>query len=291
MAAAGGGQAKSGPRRQLAAERHNRVEPPSHPGARQRRIGHKRQAFAREVVHHAQDAKPPTAAQRIGDKVQRPALVRPLRQRHRRPGAQCPFATTAAADLQPFLTVDPQQLLVVRHQAFPRQQVAQTPTPKPPPPDRQFSQPLPQVSIVRPVRLISRDPPGNADQITRPTLAQPVTLPSMGDCAPLRAWRHQFLSGCPSEPQCPASPPPEASSAWRSPLPGSEAVWPRSPQAHRTSPSTCRRSRRLSRVGGKHLIAVASRPARLACRSAGFRCRLLEWLGSQHRGTLLRSLP
>ncbi len=57
-----------------------------------------------------------------------PALVRPLRQRNRRPGTQCPFATIAAADLQPFLPVDPQQLLVVRHQAFPRQQLAQAPT-------------------------------------------------------------------------------------------------------------------------------------------------------------------
>jgi hypothetical protein len=52
---------------------------------------------------------------------------------------------------------------------------------------------LPQVSIVRPARLISRDPPGNADQITRPTLAQPVTRLGMGDRAPLRAGRHHFF--------------------------------------------------------------------------------------------------
>ena len=57
-------------------------------GAGQRGVGHRRQALAREVVHHRQDPKAPPVAEAVGDEVQRPALVWPLRQGHRRPCAQ-----------------------------------------------------------------------------------------------------------------------------------------------------------------------------------------------------------
>jgi hypothetical protein len=129
-------------------------------------------------------------------------------------GAQCPFPAAKAAHLEPFLAIEPQQLLVVRRQALAGQQAAQAPIPEP------------------------------------PTLAQPVTLPGMGDRVPPRAARRHALSRCPSAPRCPASPPPAASRAWRCSSatrphpPAFEAAWPRSPQARQTLPSTCRRSPR-----------------------------------------------
>ena len=71
---------------------------------------YQRQAFAREIIHHAQNAETPTTAKGVRDKVQRPALVRPLWQRHWRPGPQRPFpaaarlpahATAAAGEYRP----------------------------------------------------------------------------------------------------------------------------------------------------------------------------------------------
>lgn len=136
----------------------------------------------------------------VGDQVQRPAMVRALGQCHQRSGAQRTFPTTAARYPEPFLAIDPQQLLVVRRQALPRQQVAQTPIAEPPPLGSQLSQPLPKAGIVRPGWLISRHAPGNADQITRPTLAQPMAIPGMSDRTSLRAGRHHFLPRYPSAP-------------------------------------------------------------------------------------------
>ncbi len=182
--------------RWAATQRHDPVELAPDAQPRQRGVRHQRQAFAREVVHHGEDAKPPPAAQRIRDEVQRSALVRPLRQHHRRPGAQCPLPAAAAAHAEAFRAVEPQQLLVVWREALAGQHIAQTPIAELPPLGRQFSQPLPQASIVRPARLIPCHPPGNADQITPPTLAQPVTLPGMGDRVPFRAGHHHFLSRC-----------------------------------------------------------------------------------------------
>jgi hypothetical protein len=82
---------------------------------------------------------------------------------------------------------------VAWRRALARQQLAQTPIPEPPTFGRQLSQALSQASIVRPARLILRHPSGNADQLTRPALAQPVALPGMGDRTPLRAGRHHFF--------------------------------------------------------------------------------------------------
>ena len=67
-------------------------------------------------INHAQNAETPTTTKGIRDKVQRPTLVRPLWQRHWRPGPQRPFPAAAAAQLQPLLVIKPQQLLLVRLQ-------------------------------------------------------------------------------------------------------------------------------------------------------------------------------
>ena len=119
---------------------------------------------------------PPPSAKGVRDKVQRPALVRPLRQRHWRPGPQRPFPAAAATQLQP----------------YPRQEITEPPIAKPPSLGRQLTQPLPQVCIVRTARLIPRYPSGNSNQMTRPALAQPVAVPGMGDRTTLRAGRHHF---------------------------------------------------------------------------------------------------
>lgn len=55
------------------------IQLPRNPGSGQRRVGHQRQAFPREVVDHAQDAEPPAACKGIGYEVEAPALVGPLR--------------------------------------------------------------------------------------------------------------------------------------------------------------------------------------------------------------------
>jgi hypothetical protein len=60
--------------------------------------GNQRQAFASAVVDHDQDAQTAAVDELIGDKIQRPAVVRPLRDQHRCPCAQGPLTTAAAAD-------------------------------------------------------------------------------------------------------------------------------------------------------------------------------------------------
>ena len=57
----------------------------------------------------------------IGYEVERPTLVRSLRHRHRRACPQCPLATAPAADFQPFLALNAQQLLMIGREAFARQ--------------------------------------------------------------------------------------------------------------------------------------------------------------------------
>ena len=57
---------------------------------------HQAQAFAGEVIDHREDPEPSTVGQRIAQEIQRPAPVRPLRDRHWRPGAGRPLTPTAA---------------------------------------------------------------------------------------------------------------------------------------------------------------------------------------------------
>src|SRR5262249_44960711 len=54
------------------------------------------------------------AGQGVRHEVQRPALVRPLWQRHRRPRSDRPLTPAALANHQPFLAIEPVELLVVQ---------------------------------------------------------------------------------------------------------------------------------------------------------------------------------
>lgn len=63
-------------------------------------------------------------AKRVGGEVERPALVAPLRDRHRCAGPQCPLAA-AAAHLEPLLAIQAPELLVVDRYSLASQQPVQ----------------------------------------------------------------------------------------------------------------------------------------------------------------------
>ena len=88
------------------------------PQARERGIHHQPQALSGEVIDQGQNAKATAAHQRVGHEVERPAQIAILRDRHRRPRAKCPFATTAPANAQPLLLVEPVELLVIELDAL-----------------------------------------------------------------------------------------------------------------------------------------------------------------------------
>ena len=94
------------------------ISPSSDPSPGQRGVGDERQAFPREVIDDRQDAETSAVGESIRQEVQAPALIGTLRQRHRRPGAERPLAAAAAPNLQPFLAVEPAQLLVVHDNAL-----------------------------------------------------------------------------------------------------------------------------------------------------------------------------
>src|SRR4051794_17035090 len=86
--------------------------------ARQGRVSDQRQTLAGEVIDDREDAETPAIDQGIRHEVEGPALVRSLRDRQRRSCAKRPLATTAPANLQPFLAVQAAELLVVHGQAL-----------------------------------------------------------------------------------------------------------------------------------------------------------------------------
>jgi hypothetical protein len=76
------------------------------PQARQRGIGHQRQALSGEIVDDGENAEAPAVTELIVQKIHRPALVWTLWQGQRCPGAKRPLEPAATANLEPFLGVD-----------------------------------------------------------------------------------------------------------------------------------------------------------------------------------------
>jgi hypothetical protein len=103
------------------------VQLPRHPGARQRGVGHQRQAFARAFVDHGQDAEAAAIGELVRDEVERPAVIRRYRHHHRRPGPERPLAATTVTDREPLFPVEPEQFLVVDQIALPPEQNMQAP--------------------------------------------------------------------------------------------------------------------------------------------------------------------
>ena len=109
--------------------------------AGQRAIGDQRQALPAEVVDHHQNPQAPAVAQDVRGEVEAPALVRCLWHRQRRPGAERALAAAALPDRQPLLAVEPEQPLVVDHDAFAPQQDQQAAIAEATPLGRQLAQP------------------------------------------------------------------------------------------------------------------------------------------------------
>src|SRR4051794_36512298 len=74
------------------------VELASNADARERVVDDQSQAFPSEVIGHSKHPELPAAGQGVRHEVQRPALVRSLWQRHRRPRSDRPFAPAALAN-------------------------------------------------------------------------------------------------------------------------------------------------------------------------------------------------
>jgi hypothetical protein len=95
-------------------------------------IGDEREAFAGEVVDHGQNAETSTVGECIRQEVQTPALIG--RDRQRRPGAECPFASATPADLQPLLAIETSELLAPRGASAPANDGSRTGGGSPPVP-------------------------------------------------------------------------------------------------------------------------------------------------------------
>jgi hypothetical protein len=138
--------------------------------AGQRTIGDQRQAFPAEVVDHHQHPEAPAVAQDVRGEVQAPALVRCLRDRQRGPRAERPLAAAALPDRQPLLAVQPEQALVVDHDAFPPQQDQQPPVAEATALGGQLVQPAAELGIVGTTRPVAVGLRCEADQPARPPL-------------------------------------------------------------------------------------------------------------------------
>ena len=138
----------------IASARRYPVQLAGDPQARQRGVGDRGQALTGEVIDHRQNAEAPALDQRVRDEVQGPALVRPLRQGHRRAGAQSPLPAAPLPDHQPLLAIEPVELLVVQHGPLPAEQDVQPPVAEAPAQARQLPQPRPDRPVIRPLRDI-----------------------------------------------------------------------------------------------------------------------------------------
>ena len=116
--------------------------------ARQLVVNDSRQTFSGEVVNDTQNPELAAIAQGIGDKVQAPTLVDLLRNGHRCPCSQSPFASTTLAHCKLFLAVQPIELLPVHDDALPFEQQVQATVAKPSPFGSQHSQPFTQGRII-----------------------------------------------------------------------------------------------------------------------------------------------
>jgi hypothetical protein len=86
-----------------------------------------------------QHPEAPAPGQHVGHEVERPALVRRLRDCYRRPRAGRALSATPAAHRQTFLAVEPEQLLPVHGNAFPFEQDAEAPVAEAPPLPRELA--------------------------------------------------------------------------------------------------------------------------------------------------------
>jgi hypothetical protein len=110
----------------LAAQRRGPIQLAGDVTAGKRAVDDQGQTLPAEVVDHHQHPKGAPIIQDIGGEVERPALVRPLRDRHRFTGAECALAAAAPPDRQPLLAIKSEQTLAVHHETLPPEQDQQS---------------------------------------------------------------------------------------------------------------------------------------------------------------------
>ncbi len=149
------------------------------------------QALADGVVDHRQDPETPPVGHLVGDEVQASALVGCQRRFDRPALTHGALATSAAAHRQPFLTVDPLDLLLVRHLALAPQQCVQAAIAEAPPLLDERLQPLSQVAIIGPPRLVAHARPIRPNHPVRPGARWSVAASASGDALinPDRRWK------------------------------------------------------------------------------------------------------
>ncbi len=163
------------------------------PPARNRRVHHRPEALARHVIDDVEDAEPSAGDQLVVHEVQAPALVGERQHRRGRPCANRAPSSLPARDCQPFLAVEPLDLLAVDRDAVPAQQDVQTPMAEPPALLRQLTQTRPQVAIICPTRTIPHARAIRSDNRACPPLAHPQRCLEMRDRLSLRGGRHHFF--------------------------------------------------------------------------------------------------
>jgi hypothetical protein len=97
----------------LAIEPDQTIQLASDALSRDRGVRNKCQTFACEVIDHGEDTEASSRPERIGDKVEAPALAWPIRDRHRCQGASCTLAASPSLHGKAFFRLEPSQLLLV----------------------------------------------------------------------------------------------------------------------------------------------------------------------------------
>src|SRR6516165_6214099 len=177
----------------LAALSHQPVQFPRDPGARERGVSHQRQALARAIIDHGQEAETAAIRELIRHEVERPAIVGGHRHHHRRPGPNGPLAAAPAAYRKPLFPVEPEEPLVVDQIALPLEQNMQASIAEATAHLGDCPHALAQGGILRPACLVSYGHAAAADGFTRPPFAHPVGTHEMRDSFPLGRGRHHFF--------------------------------------------------------------------------------------------------
>ena len=120
-------------------------------------------------------------------------LVRRLRDRHPGRGCRARACGRRASRRQPLLAIEPEQPLVIHHDAFPPEQDEQAPIAEATPLQGQLAQPLAQPGIVGTTGPVAVGLGGEADQPTGPPLGVAPLLDGPGHGLPPGTGRQSFF--------------------------------------------------------------------------------------------------
>ena len=152
------------------------------------------QTFPGEVVDDGEDAEAPAVAQLVMQKIERPALVRTLRQGQRRPSPERSLAAAATANLQPFLGIEPAQLLMVQQEAFAPQQDMPSAVAEATSDRGALAQPRANDTIIRPPAAIADRAAVHPDRLACLPLAHPADLAEVSGGLSSGGGRDHFLA-------------------------------------------------------------------------------------------------